>query len=39
MTFGRSKETNRELKEIYTLVDDPKAWGAIGIFVCVGVKK
>ena len=39
MTLGRSKETNRELMEIYTLVDDPKAWGAIGIFVCVGVRK
>ena len=39
MAAGRSNETNRELMEIYTLVDDPKAWGAIGIFVCVGVRK
>tara|TARA_Y100000589_G_C27179041_1_gene639965 strand:+ start:580 stop:1377 length:798 start_codon:yes stop_codon:yes gene_type:complete len=39
ISHGRSEETNRELKEIYTLLDDPKAWGAVGIFVCVGFKK
>jgi len=39
MSVERLNECSRELKEIYTLIDDPNAWGAIGIFVCVGVRK